>query len=302
MTKNVDAQVDDLIDRFVELLWLRQGVSQHTSSAYRTDLRMFQRFLQDQQRCFLPDITSTEIEDYLLFRRQQQYSPRSSARFLSALKKFFQFARNELGVQADPTANLQRPKQPAAIPHSLTEADVLALLAAPNTELALELRDRAMLEVLYATGLRVTELVQLSLQQLSMQQELVRVVGKGDKERLVPLGEDALEWLQLYLRQARPALHANGGEWVFITNRGGPLSRQAFWYRIKIYAKRADIHTHLSPHTLRHAFATHLLNHGADLRVLQMLLGHSDLSTTQIYTHVARERLQQLHASHHPRA
>jgi len=294
--------IDALIDRFVELLWLRQGVSQHTSNAYRTDLRSLQAYLQSHRQHDLPALDVDDIEAYLLHRRTQQYSPRSTSRALSALKKFFQFARTELGVAHDPTAQLQRPKQPAALPHSLTEEDVLALLDAPDTASAIELRDRAMLEVLYATGLRVTELVQLTLSQLSMQQELVRVVGKGNKERLVPLGEEALNWLQEYLQQGRPNIHAQGGEWVFITNRGGPLSRQAFWYRIKTYAQRADIRTHLSPHTLRHAFATHLLNHGADLRVLQMLLGHSDLSTTQIYTQVAKERLAQLHASHHPRA
>lgn len=177
-----------------------------------------------------------------------------------------------------------------------------ALLEAPDTEDPIHMRDRAMLEVLYATGLRVTELVHLTMSQVSLQQELVRVVGKGNKERLVPLGEEAMDWLQRYLREARRAIHQQPGDWVFVTRRGGPLTRQAFWHRIKFYAGQADIRSHLSPHTLRHAFATHLLNHGADLRVLQMLLGHSDLSTTQIYTHVARERLQQLHATHHPRA
>ncbi|HET8816462.1 MAG TPA: site-specific tyrosine recombinase XerD [Pseudidiomarina sp.] len=294
--------VDEQISAFLDRLWLQQGVSKHTSSAYQSDLRQFQKFLTLHKRPDLVAVTTEDIEDYLLWRRQQGLSPRSTSRSLSALKKFYQFARTQQWCATDPTARLQRPKQPQSIPHSLSEAEVEALLNAPNPEDSIELRDRAMLEVLYATGLRVTELTQLTTDQISLQQELVRVVGKGNKERLVPLGEEALHWVQNYLRSARHALHQKPGDWLFITNRGGPLTRQAFWYRIKLYAQRADIRSHLSPHTLRHAFATHLLNHGADLRVLQMLLGHSDLSTTQIYTYVARERLQQLHAQHHPRA
>ncbi len=294
----------ELIENFLERLWLKQGVSKHTSSAYGTDLRKFLRFLLDHvgEQAELLSVHSEHIEDYLLWRRQQGLSPRSTARALSALKKFYNYAVQERLMSVDPTARLRQPKQPQAIPHSLAESEVEALLAAPDCDDPVQLRDRAMLEVLYATGLRVTELVQLTFTQVSKQQELVRIIGKGNKERLVPLGETALEWLQTYEQQGRPALTQMRSDYVFVTRRGGPLTRQAFWHRIKYYAQVADIRSHLSPHTLRHAFATHLLNHGADLRVLQMLLGHSDLSTTQIYTHVARERLQQLHATHHPRA
>ncbi|RUO61315.1 site-specific tyrosine recombinase XerD [Pseudidiomarina marina] len=303
--KSVDAiplEVDEEIARFLDRLWLKQGVSQHTSAAYRTDLRSFQRFLSEYQQSQLLQVTSTDLERYLLWRRQNGFSPRSTSRALSALKKFYQYAVAERLCTSDPTTRLARPKQPQSIPHSLSEAEVEALLTAPDIDDPVQLRDKAMLEVLYATGLRVTELVNLQVDQIHFQQELVRVVGKGNKERLVPLGEEALDWLQRYFQDGRLQLHAQPSDWVFVTRRGGPLTRQAFWHRIRYYAQRADIRSHLSPHTLRHAFATHLLNHGADLRVLQMLLGHSDLSTTQIYTHVARERLQQLHASHHPRA
>ncbi|MGQ4276024.1 site-specific tyrosine recombinase XerD [Pseudidiomarina sp. E22-M8] len=294
----------ELINTFLERLWLKQGVSKNTSSAYGTDLKKFYQFLLEQQgeNADLLQVETEVIESYMLWRRQQGLSPRSTARALSALKKFYNYAVTERLLSTDPTTRLRQPKQPQAIPHSLVESEVEALLEAPDIDDPVQLRDRAMLEVLYATGLRVTELVHLSFAQVSTQQELVRVVGKGNKERLVPLGEAALEWLQRYQQYGRAALSSSPSEFVFITRRGGPLTRQAFWHRIKLYAQRADIRSHLSPHTLRHAFATHLLNHGADLRVLQMLLGHSDLSTTQIYTHVARERLQQLHASHHPRA
>ncbi|KFZ31721.1 hypothetical protein IDSA_03255 [Pseudidiomarina salinarum] len=302
MATVVSAEIDEIISGFLDRLWLKQGVSKNTSAAYQNDLRSFQDYLTRQKSSDLLAVTAGDLEDYLLWRRQQGLSPRSTARALSALKKFYQYARTENLCASDPTARLLRPKQPQAIPHSLSESEVNALLEAPDTEDPIHLRDRAMLEVLYATGLRVTELVHLTMSQVSLQQELVRVVGKGNKERLVPLGEEAMDWLQRYLREARRAIHQQPGDWVFVTRRGGPLTRQAFWHRIKFYAGQADIRSHLSPHTLRHAFATHLLNHGADLRVLQMLLGHSDLSTTQIYTHVARERLQQLHATHHPRA
>ncbi|CUA82971.1 site-specific tyrosine recombinase XerD [Pseudidiomarina woesei] len=302
MSQSIPVHVDEEITRFIERLWLKQGVSKHTSSAYQTDLRSFQKFLTAQQKTTLLNVESHDLERYLLWRRQQGLSPRSTSRALSALKKFYQYAMAERLINHDPTARLARPKQPQAIPHSLSEAEVEALLNAPQLDDPVQLRDRAMLEVLYATGLRVTELVSLTVDQIHFQQELVRVVGKGNKERLVPLGEEALDWLQKYFAEARENLYAKPGNWVFVTRRGGPLTRQAFWHRIRYYAQQADIRSHLSPHTLRHAFATHLLNHGADLRVLQMLLGHSDLSTTQIYTHVARERLQQLHATHHPRA
>ncbi|WP_126841638.1 site-specific tyrosine recombinase XerD [Idiomarina tyrosinivorans] len=289
------------IEQFVEHLWLHQGVSDHTQASYRNDLKQFSRFLSGLSHQGLIAVQQSDLEDFLLQRRAAGVSPRSTARFLSAAKKFYQFAVKQRWLLSDPTQRLARPKQPQAIPHSLSEYDVEALLSAPDTALAIELRDRAMLEVVYAAGLRVSELVGLRFAQLSLTQGLVKVIGKGDKERLVPLGEEAVSWLQQYLRQARASIHRDGGDWVFITNRGGPLTRQTFWHRIRCYAERAGIRSHLSPHTLRHAFATHLLNHGADLRVLQMLLGHSDLSTTQIYTHVARERLTSLHQQHHPR-
>lgn len=294
----------EIIAAFLERLWLKQGVSKHTSSAYGTDLKKFLSYLLsvDAGEVDLLAVYPEQIEDYLLWRRQQGLSPRSTARAVSALKKFYTYAVTERLCSNNPTERLHQPKQTQAIPHSLAEVEVEALLNAPDESDPVQLRDRAMLELLYATGLRVSELTLLTHEQISLQQELVRVVGKGNKERLVPLGETALEWLLRYENEARPLLSEAQSDYVFITRRGGPLSRQAFWYRIKYYAKVADIRSHLSPHTLRHAFATHLLNHGADLRVLQMLLGHSDLSTTQIYTHVARERLQQLHAQHHPRA
>lgn len=302
MTVTLNTAAAEQIAAFIDRLWLKQGVSRHTSSAYQTDLQQFQRFLQQRGSASLLTAVATDLEDYLLWRRQQGLSPRSTNRALSALRKFYQDALSQRLCSHDPTARLRRPKQPQALPHSLSEAEVEALLQAPDVADPLQLRDRAMLEVLYASGVRVSELVQLGLSQLSLQQGLLRIIGKGNKERLVPLGEEALDWLQRYFKEARPVLAKGPAEVVFITQRGGALTRQAFWYRIKYYAQQADIRSHLSPHTLRHAFATHLLNHGADLRVLQMLLGHSDLSTTQIYTHVARERLQQLHAAHHPRA
>lgn len=297
---NVHPQDDEYIDAFVEHLWLHQGVSGNTQSSYRSDLRRYCDYLSEQRQRLLETSTAV-LQQYLLWRRTQGLSPRSTSRFLSAMKKFCQFAIKQGWLNVDPSATLKRPKLPQSIPHSLSEADVEALLSAPYTETELGLRDRTMLEVLYASGLRVTELIRLQLEQVSLQQGLVRIIGKGDKERLVPLGEEAIDWLQRYLKHGRPALSNRSSPWIFITQRGTLLTRQAFWYRIKHYAEVAGIRAHLSPHTLRHAFATHLLNHGADLRVLQMLLGHSDLSTTQIYTQVARERLQSLHAQHHPR-
>ena len=296
----VHPQDDEYIDAFVEHLWLHQGVSNNTQASYRSDLRRYCDYLSGHKQRLL-DSSSNLLQEYLLWRRGQGLSPRSTSRFLSAMKKFCQFAVKQGWLTADPSARLKRPKLPQSIPHSLSEHDVEALLHAPDIETELGLRDRTMLEVLYASGLRVTELIRLQLEQVSLQQGLVRIIGKGDKERLVPLGEESLDWLQRYLRHGRGALSQKSSPWIFITQRGTLLTRQAFWYRIKHYAQLAGINAHLSPHTLRHAFATHLLNHGADLRVLQMLLGHSDLSTTQIYTQVARERLQSLHTQHHPR-
>ena len=300
MGMKLHPQDAERIEQFIEHLWLAHGVSENTQAAYRSDLKKFCEFLAEQ-KLGLTQVTATSVQDYLLWRRTQGMSPRSTSRFLSAMKKLTPFALKQSWFSSDPIAKLKRPKMSPPVPHSLTEADVLALLDAPNVETPIGLRDRAMLEVLYATGLRVTELVRLQYEQVSLQQGLVRVIGKGDKDRLVPLGEESVEWLSRYLKHGRPALSERSSGWVFITQRGTLLTRQAFWYRIKAYAQQAHISAHLSPHTLRHAFATHLLNHGADLRVLQMLLGHSDLSTTQIYTQVAKERLQQMHAAFHPR-
>lgn len=298
--KQLRPEDEDRIDAFTEHLWLHHGSSNNTQAAYRSDLRRYCEYLLSLKKSLM-DTDEVVLQDYLLWRRMQGLSPRSTSRFLSSTKKFFQFAVKQQWVAVDPTARLKRPKLPQSIPHSLSEDDVISLLEQPDTETPIGLRDRTMLEVLYATGLRVTELIRLQYDQLSRQQGLVRVVGKGNKERLVPLGEEALEWLDNYLKHGRPAITDKSSPWIFVTQRGSLLTRQAFWYRLKHYAEEAGIYAHLSPHTLRHAFATHLLNHGADLRVLQLLLGHSDLSTTQIYTQVARERLKALHAQHHPR-
>ena len=246
--------------------------------------------------------TSSSLQAYLGARLGQGVSPRSSARFLSCARSFYHYLLREGRINLDPTLDVDSPRLGRPLPKALSEAEVDRLLQAPDPGQALELRDRTMLELLYACGLRVSELTSLQLVQLSLNQGVVRVFGKGSKERLVPVGEEALRWLQRYMVGARGEL-LNGipSDVLFPSRRGTQMTRQTFWYRIKIYAQRAGIRKHLSPHTLRHAFATHLLNHGADLRVVQMLLGHSDLSTTQIYTHVAQQRMQELHRQHHPR-
>lgn len=243
-----------------------------------------------------------DLLSYLALRVKQQAKPRTTARLLSTLRRFYQYFVREGVLKVDPSVRIDAPKLSRSLPMSLTESDVEILLAAPDVETTLGLRDRTMLEVMYASGLRVSELVTLELSQVSIQQGVIRILGKGSKERLVPLGEEAISWLLSYLKGARPLiLKENEQDVLFPSLRGRIMTRQTFWHMIKRYAKQAGIVKHLSPHTLRHAFATHLLNHGADLRVVQMLLGHSDLSTTQIYTHVARERLKGLHAQHHPR-
>ncbi len=275
-----------------------QAVSPHTRNAYLSDLK--QALLFDETP--LSDWSAKQVGDYLLSLTHAARSPRSIARTLSALKQFFKL-QSVLGLREDnPTAQQKAPALGRPLPKDLSEGDVEALLNAPNLETALGLRDKAMLEVLYACGLRVSELTGLTLGHVNLKSGIIRVKGKGSKERLVPLGEIAVEWLGRYLHTARPEL-AQGlvTDALFITVRGGFMTRQNFWYSIKNYARQADIQSAISPHTLRHAFATHLLNHGADLRVVQMLLGHSDLSTTQIYTHVARARLQELHGEFHPR-
>ncbi len=290
------------LDAFCDGLWLEEGLSARTLESYRRDLAQFARWLE-RRALTLPEAGSGELQQFLAERGLRQgIAARSIARQLSALKRYYRWLNRQGRRSDDPTLAIEPPRLPRPLPRSLSEADVEALLAAPDPSTPLGLRDRAMLELLYACGLRVSELVGLPLQAVSLDMGVVRVLGKGAKERLVPMGEVAAEWLERYLQEARPALlggHASDA--LFVTRRGDAMTRQMFWHLIKAHARRAGINAHLSPHTLRHAFATHLLNHGADLRVVQMLLGHADISTTQIYTHVARERLKQLHARHHPR-
>jgi integrase/recombinase XerD len=297
-----DAALEALLDRFSDGLWLEDGLARNTLDSYRRDLRQFGRWLQVGHGRTLLEGQRADVLAYLAYRFEHKGKASSAARLLSSLKRFYHFALRESWLHSDPTLNVDAPRQARRLPKTLTEADVEALLAAPDTATPLGLRDRAMLELLYASGLRVSELVSVSVAQLSVDMGVVRTLGKGSKERLVPVGEEALAWIRRYTGQARPALLAGrAAEALFVTGRAQAMSRQAFWNLIKRYALRAGIATSISPHTLRHAFATHLLNHGADLRVVQMLLGHADISTTQIYTHVARERLKALHAKHHPR-
>ncbi|MGA6099251.1 site-specific tyrosine recombinase XerD [Stutzerimonas marianensis] len=295
------ARDDPLIDRFLDALWLEKGLADNTRQAYRSDLALFNGWL-DERGVRLADAGRDVILDHLAWRLHNAYKARSTARLLSGLRGFYRFLVREGLVAVDPTLQVDLPRLGRPLPKAMSEADVEALLAAPELGDPLGLRDRAMLEVLYACGLRITELISLTLEQVNLRQGVLRTFGKGSKERLVPLGEEANHWLERYLRDARrELLGAKIGDVVFPSQRGDQMTRQTFWYRIKLHAKVAGITASISPHTLRHAFATHLLNHGADLRTVQMLLGHSDLSTTQIYTHVARARLQALHAQHHPR-
>ncbi len=290
-----------LIDQFLDALWLEKGLSDNTRSSYRSDLALFNGWLQERS-IELPDAGRDLILDHLGWRLDNHYKPRSTARFLSGLRGFYRYLLREKRIAVDPTLQVEMPQLGRPLPKSLSEADVEALLKAPDLSEDIGQRDRAMLEVLYACGLRVTELVSLTLDQINLRQGVLRVMGKGSKERLVPMGEEAVVWLERYLRDGRNGLlNGRPSDVVFPSQRGEQMTRQTFWHRIKHHAQVAGIGKALSPHTLRHAFATHLLNHGADLRVVQMLLGHSDLSTTQIYTHVAKARLQELHAKHHPR-
>ena len=291
-----------LIDRFCDHLWLEDGLANLTLAAYRRDLMAFGGWLEKERKQILNAAVSGDVEAYLAWRFGQHAQPRSAARYTSTLKRFYRYLLRENLIAADPTLNLDSPKLPRSLPKTLTEADVERLLDSSDVGSTLGLRDRAMLETLYATGLRVSELVGLKLTAVNLNDGVLRVTGKGNKDRLVPLGEEAVQWLKRYLAESRPQLLGKRlSDAVFVTTRGDGMTRQAFWYLIKRRALAAGITRPLSPHTLRHAFATHLLNHGADLRVVQMLLGHSDISTTQIYTHVARERMKQLHAQHHPR-
>jgi integrase/recombinase XerD len=287
------------IERFLDALWLEQGLSENTLAAYRSDLNKFALFLGQTN---LLDVDEIKVRDYLKQRREQSLSARSTARAQSALKRFYVYFISIKELTSSPLAHIDQPKLGQTLPKTLSEEEVEALLNAPNLEDPIGLRDKAMLELIYATGLRVSELVGLRLEQINLRQAVVFVKGKGNKERLVPMGEIALEYIDIYLKQGRQQLIKHSTDFVFPSKRGIGMTRQTFWHRIKHYAKVANIHCELSPHTLRHAFATHLINHGADLRVVQMMLGHSDLSTTQIYTHVAKERLKSIHQAHHPRA
>jgi integrase/recombinase XerD len=294
-----------LIDDHLNALWLEKGLSDNSLAAYRRDLNAFAAWLAGPscgQPCGLLDADPVRIQEYLADRYRRRASPRSVARALSCLRGFYDTQLRSGTLARHPMAGISSPKQGRPLPKFLSEVDVEKLLNAPDATQTIGLRDRAMLELLYATGLRVSELTGLALDQINLRQGVVRVLGKGSKERLVPMGEEAMHWLHAYLRDGRPALLGpRQSNACFVTPRGGGMTRQAFWYRIRHWALCAGIDKPLSPHTLRHAFATHLLDHGADLRVVQMLLGHSDLSTTQIYTHVAQTRLQDLHARHHPR-
>ena len=299
---SVDANMHPEIERYIDAMWMEKGLSDNSLSSYRRDLRQFNDWLVANKASDIMKADPSTLQAYLGARLKVGHSPRSTARFMSCLRGFYRYLLREGRIDADPSLDVDSPKLGRPLPKTLSEAEVDRLLQAPDIELALEFRDRTMLEMLYACGLRVTELTSLQLVQVSLGQGVVRVFGKGSKERLVPMGEEALMWLQRYLAGPRAELLKGiPCDVLFPSSRGRQMTRQTFWYRIKIYAQRAGIKRDLSPHTLRHAFATHLLNHGADLRVVQMLLGHSDLTTTQIYTHVAKQRMQELHAQHHPR-
>lgn len=291
-----------MINEFSQYLWLEHGLSDNTRASYAADLKQFSAWL-DKQHKSITHVNRDDIQRYLQYRYQHGSQARSAARMLSTLRRFYQWLLLEKHIQTDPTLNIDSPKIGRPLPKTLSEADVEKLLGAPDTRTALGMRDRTMLEVLYACGLRISELVNLTMENVNLRQGVIRVMGKGSKERLVPMGESAVEWLEKYSHDARvELLKEQASDFVFISQQARPMTRQTFWYRIKQYALEAGISTALSPHTVRHAFATHLLNHGADLRVVQMLLGHSDVSTTTIYTHVAKARLQALHKAHHPRS
>ncbi len=288
------------LDTFIDHLWLEDGLSKNTLESYRLDLTSFALWLSQQNKQLLT-VDQADIQQYLAVKFPQS-KPRSIGRLIASLRRFYRYCLRDNKIGLDPTIQIQSPKLPRSLPKSLNEDEVVSLLNAPNLNESAGLRDRAMLELLYACGLRVSELVSVKVTEVSVNDGVVRITGKGSKTRLVPMGEEAVDWISRYLSEARPAiLQKRLCDALFVTNRGGAMTRQAFWYLIKRYALLAGITKHMSPHVLRHAFATHLLNHGADLRVVQMLLGHSDISTTQIYTHVARERLKQLHSMHHPR-
>ena len=293
---------EQLIEQFMDALWMEHGLSKHTLSAYQTDLKGLAKWAASGHGGGLLSLNKIHLQSYLAHRITQGIKARSTARMLSTLRRFYQYQIRENRLSEDPSALLESPKLGVPLPKTMSEREVEALLEAPDLSDPLGLRDRAMLELLYATGLRVSELVNLEITDISLAQGVLRVIGKGDKERMVPMGEEAASWIRNYVKNARgDILGQHVSNSLFVTRRGSAMTRQMFWVIIKRHAKTAGIRESLSPHVLRHAFATHLLNHGADLRVVQMLLGHSDLSTTQIYTHIAKERLKELHAQHHPR-
>ena len=292
----------ELLDEFSDSLWLEDGLSRNTLESYCNDLRQFSVWLEKSSSINLIEARHSDLLEFLAYKVSIKVKANTTSRELSSLKRFYRFLLRQGKIQADPSLNIRAPKLPRNLPHNLTEKDVEVLLKTPDVKQSIGLRDRTMLEVLYASGLRVSELVNLRVTQVSLSTGVVRVIGKGGKERLAPLGEEALSWIDCYMEEARPRLLGEKvSEALFVTARGSAMTRQAFWHLIRRHAVQAGISKPLSPHTLRHAFATHLLNHGADLRVVQLLLGHSDISTTQIYTHVASARLKQLHAKHHPR-
>jgi len=298
------SDAEGVIKNFVDALWLERGFSQNTLIAYQTDLKQFAHWLGSKESApSLLEVQPQDLLGYLAHRAQDGTQARTSARILSCLRTFYRYLVREQYCAIDPTLNIASPRLGRMLPKELSEAEVLALLKGPDVENPMGLRDKALLEVLYACGLRVTELVTLQLEQINLQQGVVRILGKGNKERLVPFGDEAAHWIKRYISDSRPMLSKGvlSNRTVFLSNRGIAMTRQTFWHRIKQYAKQVGIQKPLSPHTLRHAFATHLVNHGADLRIVQLLLGHESISTTQIYTHVANVRLKALHAKHHPR-
>lgn len=300
MTPHADS-TDPAVARFLDAVWLERGLSPNTLAAYRADLTALARWLAER-KVPMDQTSRADLQEFIAWRVREGARPRSTARQLSSFRRFFRYLLREGGIHEDPTAQIAMPKIGRSLPKSLTEEEVEALLGAPVVSDPLGNRDRTMLEVLYATGLRVSELVNLRDAQVNLNQGVIRILGKGNRERLIPLGEEAVRWLVEFEHGPRgEILLERQTDYLFPTRRGDRMTRQAFWHIIKRYAHKSGIAKELSPHTLRHAFATHLLNHGADLRVVQMLLGHSDLSTTQIYTHVARERMKELHSQHHPR-
>ena len=291
------------LQEFLQHLWLERGLSINTRDSYKRDLLLLVKWLRQQQTfTTLSAVTQTDLHHFLTWRCEQGYHPRSTARQISSLRGLYRYLYQTGQIAADITANIDLPRQGKSLPKTLSEADVEKLLRSPDTHTPIGLRDRAMLEILYACGLRISELVTVTLDNINLRQGVIRIIGKGQKERLIPMGQSAIEWLNTYINQARAdCLNGYESPIVFPGRQGRAMTRQTFWHRIKHYNAIAGIHADVSPHVLRHAFATHLLNHGADLRVVQLLLGHSDLSTTQIYTHIANHRLVQLHQKHHPR-